>query len=233
MNETQKEHSVQKIIIAIDGYSSCGKSTLAKQLAKELNYTYIDSGAMYRGIAVYFLEQNLDMNDHDALIDALQHINLSFDTTDGKNDLCLNGENVEAKIRTPQIANLVSPIATIAEVREKAVHQQQEMGRQKGIVMDGRDIGTTVFPDASLKIFMTGSLPVRAHRRFLEMQQKNTPQTLLEVEANLIQRDHIDSTREISPLRKADDAILLDNSNITPEQQLALALQWALDRKIY
>jgi CMP/dCMP kinase len=223
----------KKIIIAIDGFSSCGKSTLAKQLAKELNYTYIDSGAMYRGIALYFLEQNLDMNNHDLLIDALQHIELSFDTNNGKNDLCVNGQNVEVKIRTPQIANLVSPIATIAEVREKAVHQQQEMGKQKGIVMDGRDIGTTVFPDAELKIFMTGSLPIRAQRRFLEMQQKNTPQSIVEVEANLIQRDHIDSNREISPLRKADDAILLDNSDITPEQQLALALGWAHDRKVW
>jgi CMP/dCMP kinase len=175
----------------------------------------------------------LDMNNHDLLIDALQHIELSFDTNNGGNDLCVNGQNVEAKIRTPQIANLVSPIATIAEVREKAVHQQQEMGKQKGIVMDGRDIGTTVFPDAELKIFMTGSLPIRAQRRFLEMQQKNTPQSIVEVEANLIQRDHIDSNREISPLRKADDAILLDNSDITPEQQLALALGWAHDRKVW
>jgi CMP/dCMP kinase len=222
----------KKIIIAIDGFSSCGKSTLAKQLAQKLNYTYIDSGAMYRGIALYFLQQNLDMNNHDLLIDAIQHINLSF-SDDGNNNLLLNGQNVEAQIRTPQIANLVSPIATIAEVREKAVNLQQQMGLQKGIVMDGRDIGTTVFPDAELKIFMTGSLPIRAHRRYLEMQQKNTPQTLLEVEANLIQRDHIDSNREISPLRKADDAILLDNTDITPEQQLQLALDWAHQRKVF
>jgi len=223
----------KKIIIAIDGYSSCGKSTLAKQLAKELNYAYIDSGAMYRGIALYFLEHNLDMNNHDLLIDALQHISLSFDTANGKNDLLLNGVNVEAKIRTPQIANLVSPIATIAEVREKAVHQQQEMGKLKGIVMDGRDIGTTVFPDAELKIFMTASIAVRAKRRFLEMQQKNTPQNLVEVEANLIQRDHIDSNREISPLRQAADAILLDNSDITAEEQLQLALGWVHEKKVW
>jgi CMP/dCMP kinase len=222
----------RKIIIAIDGYSSCGKSTLAKQMAKELGYTYIDSGAMYRGIALYFLQNDIDMNNHEQMVDALDHIELSFDSANGNNDLLLNGINVEAEIRTPQIASLVSPVATIAEVREKAVHQQQEMGKLKGIVMDGRDIGTTVFPDAELKIFMTGSLAIRAHRRFLEMEQKGTPQTLMEVEANLIQRDHIDSNREISPLRKADDAILLDNTDLTEDEQLELALSWAREKKL-
>lgn len=217
----------KKIIIAIDGFSSCGKSTLAKQLAMALGYTYIDSGAMYRGIALYLLENNIDINDHDKIIDALDHIVLTFDTSNGKNDLLLNGINVESKIRTPQIAQLVSPIATIAEVRKKAVALQQLMGKDKGLVMDGRDIGTTVFPDAELKIFMTAAIPVRSQRRYLEMQANNTQQSLTEVEANLIQRDHIDSNRAISPLRKAPDAIELDNSTMTMEEQLALALEWA------
>jgi CMP/dCMP kinase len=222
----------RKITIAIDGYSSCGKSTLAKQLAKALDYTYIDSGAMYRGIALYFLENNIDVNDHNAMVKVLDAITLSYDTNNGKNDLCLNGINVEAKIRTPQIANLVSPVATIAEVRTKAVEIQQNMGKAKGIVMDGRDIGTTVFPDAELKIFMTADLATRANRRYLEMQEKNTPQTLLEVEANLIQRDHIDSNREISPLRQAADARILDNSNLTEQEQLQIALGWAKELKL-
>ncbi len=215
----------KKIIIAIDGYSSCGKSTIAKQLAKILGYAYVDSGAMYRGIALYFLEKNIDINNHNAMVSALDHITLTF-TTDGKNSLCLNGVNVEDKIRTPQIANLVSPVATIEEVRTKAVQLQQQMGEQKGIVMDGRDIGTTVFPNAELKIFMTASLPTRAQRRYLEMKSKGTPQTLFEVEANLIQRDSIDSSRAISPLRQAADAILLDNSALTENEQLAIAIDW-------
>jgi CMP/dCMP kinase len=216
----------KKIVIAIDGYSSCGKSTLAKQLAKKLHYSYVDSGAMYRGIALYLLDNNIDINNHDKIIDALQHIEMHFENIDGLTNLFLNGENVEAKIRTPQIANLVSPIATIGEVREAAVAQQQAMGAKKGIVMDGRDIGTTVFPDAELKIFMTASIAIRAERRYLEMITKNTPQTLTEVEANLIQRDHIDSTRAISPLRQAADAKLLDNSLLTEKEQLQIVLDW-------
>jgi CMP/dCMP kinase len=189
------------IIVAIDGYSSCGKSTLAKQLAKHLNYKYVDSGAMYRGIALYLLQNDIDINDHDI--------------------------NVEADIRTPRIANLVSPIATVAEVRERAVQLQQAMGSKGGIVMDGRDIGTTVFPHAELKIFMTADIPVRSQRRYLEMIDKGTPQTLTEVEANLIQRDNIDSTRLISPLRKADDALLLDNTTLSEQEQFEQALAWA------
>jgi CMP/dCMP kinase len=216
----------KKLIIAIDGYSSCGKSTLAKQLAKVLNYTYIDSGSMYRGIALYLLENSVDINNHDKIIDALDHIDLRFDTENNQNNLLLNGENVEAKIRTPQIAQLVSPIATVGEVREKAVALQQLMGKDRGIVMDGRDIGTTVFPDADLKIFMTAEISIRSHRRYSEMIAKNTPQSLTEVEANLIQRDHIDSNRTISPLRKADDAMILDNSMLTMEEQLNIALDW-------
>jgi CMP/dCMP kinase len=222
----------KKIVIAIDGYSSCGKSTLAKQLAKKLHYSYVDSGAMYRGIALYLLENNIDINNHDKIIDALQHIEMHFENIDGLTNLFLNGENVETKIRTPQIANLVSPIATIGEVREAAVAQQQAMGAKKGIVMDGRDIGTTVFPDAELKIFMTASIAIRAERRYLEMIAKNTPQTLTEVEANLIQRDHIDSTRAISPLRQAADAKLLDNSILTEKEQLQIVLDWVTNFKL-
>jgi CMP/dCMP kinase len=214
----------KKLIIAIDGCSSCGKSTLAKQLAKQLSYIYIDSGAMYRGITLFLIENNIDIQNHDKISAALTAIELNFDTKEGKNDLLLNGVNVEAKIRTPQIANLVSPISTIAEVREKVVLQLQNMGKEKGIVMDGRDIGTTVFPDADIKLYMTADTKIRAERRYLEMQQKGTPQSLTEVEANLIQRDITDSTRNISPLRKAPDAIDLDNSNLNLEEQL----KWVL-----
>jgi CMP/dCMP kinase len=221
----------KKIIIAIDGFSSCGKSTLAKQLAKKLHYSYVDSGAMYRGIALYLLENNIDINDHDKIIDALQHIEMHFENIDGASHLFLNNEDVEAKIRTPRIANLVSPIATVGEVREAAVAQQQMMGKKKGIVMDGRDIGTTVFPDAELKVFMTAEIHIRSERRHLEMIAKNTPQSLTEVEANLIQRDHIDSTRAISPLRKAEDAKLLDNTNLSEEEQLKIVLDWAMELK--
>jgi CMP/dCMP kinase len=219
--------SNKKIIIAIDGYSSCGKSTLAKHLAKKLHYSYVDSGAMYRGIALYLLQNNIDINDHDKIIDGLNHIELHFELIDGVNSLIMNGVNVEKEIRSPQIANLVSPIATVAEVREKAVEWQQAMGKKRGIVMDGRDIGTTVFPDAELKIFMTASIKIRADRRYKEMIEKGTPQTLTEVEANLIQRDYIDSNRAISPLRQAEDAILLDNTLLSADEQLALALEWA------
>jgi CMP/dCMP kinase len=217
----------KKLIIAIDGCSSCGKSTLAKQLAKQLSYIYIDSGAMYRGITLYLIENNIDIQNHDKISVALTAIELNFDTKEGKNDLLLNGVNVEAKIRTPQIANLVSPISTIAEVREKVVLQLQNMGKEKGIVMDGRDIGTTVFPDADIKLYMTADTKIRAERRYLEMQQKGTPQSLTEVEANLIQRDITDSTRNISPLRKAPDAIDLDNSNLNLEEQLKWVLALA------
>jgi CMP/dCMP kinase len=220
----------KKIVIAIDGYSSCGKSTLAKALAKKLNYVYGDSGAMYRAIALYLINNDIDIHNHDAIIDALHHIEMHFEQVNGENHLFLNGIDVEKEIRTPQIANLVSPIATISEVREYAVAQQQKMGTKKGIVMDGRDIGTTVFPDAELKIFMTAQIPVRTHRRHDEMITKGTPQTLTEVEANLIQRDHIDSTRAISPLRQADDALVIDNTDLTEEEQLAIALNLAIEK---
>jgi cytidylate kinase len=222
----------KKIIVAIDGYSSCGKSTLAKALAKKLGYIYADSGAMYRAIALYLIQNNVDINNHDRIIDALNHIEMHFEQIDGNNHMFLNGVDVETNIRTPQIAQLVSPIATIQEVREFAVAQQQKMGTRKGIVMDGRDIGTTVFPDAELKIFMTADIPIRTQRRYSEMIEKNTPQSLTEVEANLIQRDHIDSTRAISPLRKAEDAVILDNSQLSQEEQLEFAEKLVRDKLV-
>lgn len=219
---------MNKIIIAIDGYSSCGKSTLAKQLAKKLGYIFIDTGAMYRAITLYFLRNKIDTTNTQEVIDALQKINLtfSFNEASEKSDMYLNGENVEAEIRNMQVSENVSTVSTLKEVREFAVHQQQQMGLQKGIVMDGRDIGTTVFPNAELKIFVTASIQVRVERRYKELIANNTNTTKEEVQANLEKRDYIDSNREVSPLRQASDAIVLDNSLLTREEQLQLALSW-------
>ncbi|HWK03729.1 MAG TPA: (d)CMP kinase [Puia sp.] len=218
----------KKIIITIDGWSSCGKSTLAKQLARELNYVYIDSGAMYRAITLYFLRNHIDWTSHDAVQKALKKIKLEFESNhkSGHTDMCLNGENVEYVIRDLVIAEKVSEVAAVKEVREFAVAQQQAMGKEKGIVMDGRDIGTTVFPDAELKIFMTADEAIRVQRRFKELFQKNPNITLEEVKANLEMRDYIDSHREVSPLRQAQDAIVLDNSRLTMKQQLEIAKGW-------
>lgn len=215
----------QKVIITIDGWSSCGKSTLAKQLSKELGYTYIDSGAMYRAITLYFLRNHIDWTDINEVENALKEINLHFEPSEktGESEIYLNNENVEYLIRDLIIADKVSDIAAIAAVRTFAVAQQQLMGRKKGIVMDGRDIGTTVFPNAELKIFMTADIPVRVERRFKEMYEKNPNITIEEVKHNLEMRDYIDSHREVSPLRKADDAIMLDNTNLSMEQQLRFA----------
>lgn len=223
---------MKKIIIAIDGYSSCGKSTLAKQLAKQLSYLYIDSGAMYRAITLYFLRNQTDLSDKNQVTDALNHIELRFMTNSetGFSEIYLNGENVESLIRELGVAEKVSDVAALKEVREFAVAQQREMGISKGIVMDGRDIGTTVFPEAELKIFMTADKEVRAQRRFLEMQLKDPNADLQKVKANLLQRDTIDSTREISPLQEAKDARVLDNSDLTHEEQLQVALQWAHEK---
>ena len=217
------------IIITVDGWSSCGKSTLARQLARELNYIFIDSGAMYRAITLYFLREEVDIHDKEAIISALKNIHLAFyiNPDNGNNEIWLNNENVEVLIRDMSIAQKVSQVAAIKEVREFAVAKQQEIGRQKGIVMDGRDIGTAVFPQAELKIFMTASIPVRVERRFRELLQKAPNITLEEVRENLEQRDHLDSTRDISPLTKAEDAVVLDNSVLTPEEQFQLALGWA------
>lgn len=218
---------MKKIIITIDGFSSCGKSTLAKALAKELNYVFIDSGAMYRAITLYFMEHSVNLNNTTEVENALGKIQLSFqyDHQSGKSDMLLNGENVENAIRSMEISNRVSDVAAHPLVRDFAVAQQQQMGVEKGIVMDGRDIGTTVFPNAELKIFVTADPEIRAARRFKELAEKNPNITMDEVMTNLSSRDHIDSTREFSPLRKAEDAIELNNSNLNREEQL----QWAID----
>lgn len=218
---------MSKIIITIDGWSSCGKSTLARQLAKELGYTYIDSGAMYRAVTLYFLRNHVDWTDEKEVADALKEVHMHFEPSSksGESEIFLNDENVEYLIRDLIIADKVSDIASIAAVRSFAVAQQQKMGAKKGIVMDGRDIGTTVFPKAELKIFMTADVPVRVERRFKEMFEKNPNITPGEVKHNLEMRDYIDSHREVSPLRKADDAIILDNTNMDMEQQLSFALK--------
>jgi cytidylate kinase len=218
----------KKIIIAIDGWSSCGKSTLAKQLAKKLGYIYIDSGAMYRAITLYFLRNHIDWTSKEEVKEALKNITIEFlanDTT-GDSEMYLNGENVEYVIRDLVIAEKVSDIAAIKEVRQFAVAQQQKMGKGKGIVMDGRDIGTTVFPNAELKIFMTADHLVRVQRRFKEIFEKNPNVTVEEVKNNLEMRDYIDSHREVSPLQQATDAIVIDNTHLTPQEQLQRALEF-------
>jgi cytidylate kinase len=223
---------MKKIIITVDGFSSCGKSTMARQLAKELNYVFVDSGAMYRAITLYFLRNHINWASTAAIDEALQNIELEFVYNEytGKSDMYLNGENVEAVIRDMLVSENVSEIAAIKEVREFAVAQQQKMGEKKGLIMDGRDIGTTVFPQAELKIFMTADNAVRVERRFKELFAKNPAVTLEEVKNNLEMRDYLDTNREISPLRKAEDALVLDNSDITPEEQLEIALKWAKER---
>ncbi len=220
---------MKKIIIAIDGFSSCGKSTLANQLAKKLNYIFIDSGAMYRAITLYFLRNHIDWNKPNEVLKALPNIHLDFeyDVEKSASHILLNEEDVSALVRDMLVSENVSAVSTIKEVREFAVAQQQKMGKKKGIVMDGRDIGTTVFPNAALKIFVTADIAVRVERRFKEMVEKNMAATIEEVQNNLEMRDYIDSNREFSPLRKADDARILDNSNITRDEQLELALSWA------
>jgi len=222
----------KKIIITIDGWSSCGKSTLAKQLAKELGYVYVDSGAMYRAITLYFLRNNIDWKEKKEVKNALKSINLEFifNAKSNSSEIYLNGENVEYLIRDLIIAEKVSDVSTIREVREFAVAQQQKMGEKKGIVMDGRDIGTVVFPKAELKIFMTADNAVRVQRRFKELYEQNPNISIEEVKNNLEMRDYIDSNREISPLRKAKDAIELDNTDLTPSQQFKMAIEWATDR---
>lgn len=217
---------MKKIIITIDGWSSCGKSTLARQLAGALRYVYIDSGAMYRAITLYFLRNMVDWTKEEQVHEALKNIELDFRPNEKRmeTEIYLNGENVEYVIRDLIIAEKVSEVATIKAVRTFAVEQQRKMGKKKGIVMDGRDIGTVVFPKAELKIFMTADNAVRVERRFRELFSKNPNITIEEVKNNLEMRDYIDSHREISPLRKAEDAVVLDNSNITPQQQLQIAL---------
>ena len=212
----------KKIIIAIDGWSSCGKSTLAKELAKELGYLYVDSGAMYRAITLYFLRNHIDWTDKSEVKKALKEISLEFifNEKSQQSEMHLNEENVEYVIRDLVVAEKVSDVAAIKEVRKFAVEQQQMMGKKKGIIMDGRDIGTVVFPKAELKIFLTADNAVRVERRFKELFEKNPNVTIEEIKANLEMRDYIDSNREESPLRKADDAILVDNTNMTAKETI-------------
>ncbi|HYM94740.1 MAG TPA: (d)CMP kinase [Chitinophagaceae bacterium] len=219
---------MKKIIITIDGWSACGKSTLAKQLAKALGYVYIDSGAMYRAITLYFLRNNIDWKNNKEIQKALKNINLQFvfNSKNQDTEIYLNDENVEYMIRDLLIAEKVSDIAAIKKVREFAVAQQRKMGKAKGIVMDGRDIGTVVFPKAELKIFMTADDAVRVERRFKELYKKNPNIKLEEVKANLEMRDYIDSHRKVSPLKKAKDALELDNTNLTEEGQFKKTMDW-------
>ena len=215
---------MKKITIAIDGFSSCGKSTMAKDLAREVGYIYIDSGAMYRAVTLYSIENGIfdgDVIDTEKLKKAIKDIQISFrpNPETGRPDTYLNGVNVENKIRTMGVSSKVSPISALDFVREAMVAQQQAMGKEKGIVMDGRDIGTTVFPDAELKIFVTAPPEIRAQRRFDELKAKGQEGSFEEILENVKQRDYIDQHREVSPLRKADDALLLDNSNLSIEQQ--------------
>lgn len=222
----------KQITITIDGWSSCGKSTLAKQLAKKLGYLYVDSGAMYRAITLYFLRNNVNFKSESSVSNALNEIELSFriNNTTGTSEIYLNDENVEYLIRDMVVAEKVSEVAAIAQVRSFAVTQQQALRQQNGIVMDGRDIGTVVFPDAELKIFMTADIAIRVERRFKEMYSQNPNITIEEVKNNLELRDYIDSHREISPLKKADDAIIIDNTSLTPDEQFKLAYQLAVEK---
>ncbi|MCX8020855.1 MAG: (d)CMP kinase [Chitinophagaceae bacterium] len=222
----------KKIIITIDGYSSCGKSTLARQLADALGYVYVDSGAMYRAITLYFLRHHVDWTKDAEVKKALARINIEFlyRPEKGVSEIYLNGENVEYIIRDLVVAEKVSEISALREVREFAVEQQRKIGKEKGIVMDGRDIGTVVFPDAELKIFMTADNAVRVERRFKELYQQNPNITIEEVKNNLEMRDYIDTHRPVSPLRKAPDALVLDNTHISCEEQFNIALKWAKER---
>ena len=215
---------MKKITIAIDGYSSCGKSTMAKDLAREIGYIYIDSGAMYRAVTLYCLDNGIFTEagiDVERLKKEILNLSISFQLNPETQRpiTCLNGVNVEDRIRTMEVSSHVSPIAALGFVREALVKQQQEMGKAKGIVMDGRDIGTVVFPDAELKIFVTASAEIRAQRRYDELRAKGQEASYEEILANVKERDHIDMNREVSPLRQAADAILLDNSQLTIEEQ--------------
>ncbi|MBK9284322.1 MAG: (d)CMP kinase [Sphingobacteriaceae bacterium] len=222
---------MQKITIAIDGYSSCGKSTLARALAQKLNYSYVDTGAMYRAVTLFALrnkiiDENYSLNTA-KLIRSLDKIELNFkyDSTNKSSHTILNGEDVEKLIRTMEISNIVSRVSAVKEVREKMISIQRNLGKKKEMVMDGRDIGTNVFPKAELKIFMTADTKVRAQRRLDELSSKGQIYTLEEVEKNLIERDHADTTRKENPLTKADDAIVLDNTDLNREQQLEFVMK--------
>jgi len=223
---------MRKITIAVDGYSSCGKSTLSSDLAHALGYVYIDTGAMYRAVTLYCMSKKIISSNNfptERIVAELPHIKLEFLFSD-KSEIYLNGRSVEQEIRSMDVASLVSGVSAVNEVRVQMVKLQREMGKQGGVVMDGRDIGTTVFPHAELKIFMTADENVRIQRRRLEMETKGIKVTEEEVRKNIHQRDEDDTTRLESPLRRADDALVLDNSNLTRERQLEIALQWAKER---
>ena len=216
---------MKKITIAIDGHSSCGKSTLAKSLSKALNYIYIDSGAMYRAVTYFFLENNIDLEDEQAIMKSLNNIEIRFEKSELGIRTILNGKDIEDEIRKMRVSKMVSPVAAISAVRKELVRQQRILGKEKGIVMDGRDIGTVVFKDAELKIFLTADIETRTQRRFDELFAKGLNVDFETVKANLLERDHIDSTRADSPLKKADDAIVINNSFLTPQQQLEKAIE--------
>lgn len=222
---------MKKIIIAIDGFSSCGKSTMAKALARNVGYLYFDSGAMYRAVALYCMQNSLIDNgriDTDTLRSRMSDIRITFEADpETKNSLTfLNGVNVEHEIRSLEVSQVVSQVAALDFVRSEMIGQQRAMGEEKGIVMDGRDIGTTVFPNAEMKVFVTASAEVRAKRRYDELTARGDKPDFQEILDNVLQRDHIDQTREVSPLKQADDALLLDNSNLTREEQM----EWLIDK---
>lgn len=221
---------MKNFVIAIDGFSSCGKSTVAKALAKELNFVFIDSGAMYRAVTLYIQQNQIDINDEKAVSTALENIHIDFIPNPEKTQILLNGTDVSDAIRTMEVSEYVSEVSALKAVRKAMVKQQQDLGMKRNIVMDGRDIGTTVFPNADLKIFMTASPQVRAERRFAELSAKGEVLTMEEVKENLSHRDHIDSTREESPLRQAEDAVVLDNSELNQVEQLNFVIQLVKDR---
>lgn len=215
------------IIIAIDGHSSCGKSTLSKDLAKYIGYKHIDTGAMYRAVTLYFIRRHVDIKNQEEVQTALNEIRIDFSVVEGQNITLLNNENVESEIRSLEVSQLVSQVAAISAVRSFLVAQQQTMGLKKGIVMDGRDIGTVVFPNAQLKIFMTADIAVRSQRRYEEMISKGSKESFEAIQANLSKRDHIDSNREDSPLKQAPDAHIIDSSHLSRDEQLSVVLDLA------
>ncbi|MES2726351.1 MAG: (d)CMP kinase [Bacteroidota bacterium] len=226
---------MKPIVVAIDGYSSCGKSTIAKELSKNLNYKYVDTGAMYRAVTLYFIQNKIDYKDIEQVKKALNDVFITFiiDPNTQIQETFLNGENIENEIRVnPRVAGYVSDVSAISEVRRFLVKQQQQLGKERAVIMDGRDIGTVVFPDAELKLFITADPNVRAQRRFAELAGKGKGTTLEEVLANLEKRDYIDSHRNDSPLMKAEDAIEIDNSHMTHEEQLELILNLVRQKKL-
>lgn len=218
------------IRIAIDGVSSSGKSTMAKQLAKTLGYTYIDTGAMYRAVTLYFIKHEVNIYDAEEVRLALQHVDITFQMVDGKNTCFLNGENAEPAIRSMEVSNMVSPVAAISAVRRKLVALQQAIGETTNVVMDGRDIGTVVFPDAQVKLYIHSPARLRAERRWLELKEKEADLSVDTIEKNLLERDKIDSSREDSPLKMAEDAVLIDNTHLNVKEQYEAALKIIRDK---